>query len=176
MHSKYAIFGHPLHPMLVTIPIGLFIWAFVSDVVYVARDHDAPWYDISFWTGIAAWVTGLIAALPGFGDYMARARHSSAANIATAHMTLNLIVVAAYLVAMLLQLDSGATSGGQLGAVFVLHLAGTSLLLLSGWLGGEMVYRHHLGVIPDDATAAQDERARHEIPQPGTQRPAGQNR
>jgi len=54
MRSKLAIAGHPIHPMLVSVPIGLFTWAFVSDIVYVARDHDRMWYDIAFWSGIAA--------------------------------------------------------------------------------------------------------------------------
>ena len=64
MRSKFAIMGHPLHPMLVTLPIGLFLWAFVADIVYIARDHEHMWYSIAFWSGIAAWVTALVAALP----------------------------------------------------------------------------------------------------------------
>jgi len=171
MRSKFSIAGHPLHPMLVSIPIGLFVWAFVCDIVFIARDHEQMWYDLSFWSGIAAWVTALVAALPGFGDYFTSARRSDAASMATVHMTLNLIIVAAYFVATMLQLDNGATSGGQLGAVFVLHLAGSALLLLSGWLGGEMVYRHHLAIIPDDAQLEREEHARHEVVSAG-HRPA----
>jgi uncharacterized membrane protein len=133
------------------------------------------WYDIAFWSGIAAWVTALVAALPGFGDYFTMARHSSAAAIATAHMTLNLVIVALYIVATLLMLDRGATDGGQLGVVFILHLVGSALLLLSGWLGGEMVFRHHLAMIPDDGLE-QEEESRHALPGTATQRHAGQHR
>jgi uncharacterized membrane protein len=103
------------------------------------------------------------------------ARHSSAAAIATAHMTLNLVIVALYIVATLLMLDRGATDGGQLGAVFILHLVGSALLLLSGWLGGEMVFRHHLAMIPDDGLE-QEEESRHALPGTATQRHAGQHR
>lgn len=174
MRSKFAIMGHPLHPMLVTLPIGLFLWAFVADIVYIARDHEHMWYSIAFWSGIAAWVTALVAALPGFGDYFATARRSSAAAIATTHMTLNLIIVALYFVATLLMLDDNATSGGQLTTVFILHLVGSGLLALSGWLGGEMVYRHHLSIIPDDAQLEAEEHRRHDTAPSG--RPAGQSR
>jgi uncharacterized membrane protein len=176
MRSRFAIFGHPIHPMLVSIPIGLFVWAFVCDIVYIARDHETMWYDIAFWSGIAAWVTALVAALPGFGDYFTMARHSSAAAMATAHMTLNLVIVALYVVATVLMLDRNAVSGGQLGAVFILHLVGSALLLLSGWLGGEMVFRHHLAMVPDDDALEREERVRHDVPASGTARHAGQNR
>ena len=162
MRSKLAIAGHPIHPMLVSVPIGLFTWAFVSDIVYVARDHDRMWYDIAFWTGIAAWISALVAALPGFGDYLLTAIHTDAAPMATAHMVLNVTVVALYFIAMLLMLDHNATSGGQLGTVFVLHLVGVGLLMLSGWLGGEMVFRHHIGMVPDDSELERSEHEHHE--------------
>ena len=55
MRSKFSLAGHPFHPMLVAIPIGLFAWAFVSDIVYIASDKGHMWYDIAFWSGIAAW-------------------------------------------------------------------------------------------------------------------------
>ena len=149
--------------MLVGIPIGLFVWAFVSDIVYIARDHEPIWYDIAFWTGIAAWVSALIAALPGFGDYLTIARKSRASTIATAHMTLNLVIVALYILATILMIDHNATDGSQLGAVFILHLVGSALLLFSGWLGGEMVFRHHLAMVPDDGRE-QEEETRHTVP------------
>lgn len=116
------------------------------------------WYDIAFWSGIAAIVTALVAALPGFGDYFTVARNTDARNIATFHMLLNLSIVGLYFVGMLLMLDNGALNGGDLTLVVALHALGTGLLLLSGWLGGELVYRHHLAMIPDDSEleAAED--------------------
>jgi len=163
MRSKFAILGHPIHPALVAIPIGLVVWTLAADIIYLARDHDRMWYDIAFWTGIAAIIGMLIAALPGFGDYFTMAVKSDARDMATAHMVLNLSTLALYFVAMLLMLDSGATDGGRLALVVVLHAVGTGLLGLSGWLGGEMVYRHHLAVGPDDAALAQAEMSRHEM-------------
>jgi uncharacterized membrane protein len=171
MRSKFSIFGHPLHPMLVVLPIGLFVWTLVADFVYATdKTGRSEWYSIAFWTGIAAIVTALVAALPGFGDYLTMAVRSDARGIATIHMLLNLAVVALYLLAMLLMLDDGARTGGRLTMVVVLHLVGTGLLALSGWLGGEMVYRHHLAVIPDSAELERLEHARHEL-QPAAGRP-----
>jgi uncharacterized membrane protein len=162
MRSKFAVAGHPIHPMLVAIPVGLFAWALISDIVYMATDKDHMWYDIAFWTGIAAWISALVAALPGLGDYLAVALRTDAAMMATAHMVLNVTVVALYFIAMLLMLDDGALAGGRLSAVIALHAIGVGLLLLSGWLGGEMVFRHHLGMIPDSGELEKAEQRKHE--------------
>ena len=48
MKSKFAIAGHPIHPALVALPIGLIIWTLVADIVYLASDKDHMWYDIAF--------------------------------------------------------------------------------------------------------------------------------
>lgn len=162
MRSKFAIAGHPIHAMLVALPIGLFCWTLFADVVYLVNDRNDTWYDIAFWTGVGAIVTALIAALPGFGDYFTMARHSEARDIAAAHMVLNLTIVTLFIVAWALMLDGNAKDGGLLGAMVVLHAVGVGLLGLSGWLGGEMVYVKHLAMVPDDDLAEQEEQQRHE--------------
>ncbi|MGE5595504.1 MAG: DUF2231 domain-containing protein [Hyphomicrobiales bacterium] len=161
MKSKFAIAGHPIHPMLVVVPIGLFVWALVSDFIYLGTDKDKMWYDIAFWTGIAAIISAVIAALPGFGDFLTLAAKSDARTMALTHMVLNLGVVLLYLIAMLLMLDDGATDGGSLATVIVLHAIGVAGLLVSGWIGGEMVYRHHLGMVADDEQESRGEYERH---------------
>lgn len=160
MRSRFSVRGHPLHPLLVAVPIGLFAWAFVADIVYVVSD-DRSWYDISFWSGIAAIVTAAVAAVPGFGDYLTMAVNSDSRTIATAHLVLNVAILVLFAVAAGLQVDDGALSGSSLTAVVVLHGIGVALLAVSGALGGEMVYRHHLAVIPDDREQEEREQARH---------------
>src|SRR5262245_18657346 len=164
MRSKFAIAGHPIHPMLVGIPIGLFVWALICDIVYVANGKDRLWYDMSFWAGTAAWITALIAALPGLGDLITVAIKSDAREMALTHMGINVTIVAAFFVAMLLMRHAAALEGGRLTAVVILHAVGAGLLLLSGWLGGEMVFRHHLGIIADDGQMEASEISRHAGP------------
>lgn len=163
MKSKLDIGGHPLHPMLVVMPIGLFAWAFVSMLVYVVGGQDRMWYDIAYWTGIAGIVSAVAAALPGMVDYRAIARHTTARTIASAHMVLNIVVVAAFLAAAVLQYDGNATEGGQMGAAFALQAFGAATLMVAGWLGGDLVYRHHIAVLPDEAEINQPDLARPEI-------------
>jgi uncharacterized membrane protein len=159
--SKAAIAGHPLHPILVGVPIGLFVWTGVADIVYLATDKDPLWYDIAFWSGFAAWISALVAALPGFVDLALVALKSDARNMALAHGGLNVGVVALFAIVTLLMRDDGAVAGNDLTLVLVLHFAGLGVLTLAGWLGGEMVFRHHLGVVPDNQELEREEQARH---------------
>ncbi len=164
MRSKFALAGHPLHPLLVALPIGLFAWTLVSNIVYATDKAGRPeWFDIAFWSGIAAVVTALLAALPGFGDYFTMAAKSDARGIATAHMGLNLMTVALFFVALVLMAGDSGAAGGRFTASVILQAVGVGLLTLSGWLGGEMVFRHHLAMIPDDAELERAEQAHHEL-------------
>lgn len=165
MKSPYSLFGHPLHPMMVVLPVGLFVWTFVADLVFVVNDQQS-WYDIAFWTGIAAVGTALAAALPGFGDLFSLAWKSAARGMAVAHMSLNLVVVALFGAAALLMMDNNAVNGSPLTAVVVMHGVGVGMLSLSGWLGGEMAYRYHLGMIPEGGEARVGERRRTESRRP----------
>ena len=160
MRSRFSVFGHPIHPLLVGLPIGLFVWAFIADIVFVLSDN-MTWYDISFWSGVAAIIAALVAAVPGFGDYLTIAVQSDAKFMATAHMVGNLSVVILFAVAAGFQVDEGATSGSNLVAVVALHGIGVGLLGIAGALGGDLVYRHHLAMIPDDGEHEARERARH---------------
>ena len=164
MRSRFAIAGHPLHPLLVTIPVGLAVWTLVADLVYLWGGQNRFWYDLAFWTGIATIVSALIAALPGFGDYVTVAGRSAARGLATLHMVLNLTVVALFVVAALLSANNGALTGNRLNWTVILHALAVGVLVISGWLGGEMAYRHHLGMVPDDAETERLETSRHQMP------------
>jgi uncharacterized membrane protein len=161
MRSKFAIAGHPIHPALVAVPIGLFIWAFVADFIYLFTGKDELWYDISYWTGLAAIIAALVAALPGFGDYFTVVKGSDASSTATTHMLLNLATVAVFAIAFALMIDDNARDGGMLTLVIVLHGFGVGMLSLAGYLGGEMVFRHHIGMEPDTTELEAGEQARH---------------
>lgn len=160
MRSNFSILGHPIHPMLVVIPVGLVVWTLIADIVYLVSD-DRSWYDVAYWSGGAAILSALVAAVPGFVDYLTIARHSTARGIAIAHMIINLVVVGLFAVAFFLMMGEGAVSGSALGGAVALHAVAAGLLVVSGWLGGELVFRHHLALIPDDLDVERAEWRRH---------------
>jgi uncharacterized membrane protein len=140
MVSRASIAGHPIHPMLVPIPIGLFVFSLVADIaVYLG------W--VGAWSAVALYCIGggivgaLLAAMFGFVDLISL-RDERAKKIGTAHMVINLVVVALYVVNFWLRWQGQPLQGapGTLSIVAIL------LLLASGWLGGHMVYVHGVAV------------------------------
>jgi len=158
MHSKVSIAGHPLHPALAAMPIGLLVWAFVADLIYLGTDKDPTWYDISFYSGIAGMVSALIAAAAGSVDYLTLVKGTNVQEMAQLHFGANLTVVALFFVAAVLQWDHGALDGSSLTAVVALHASGTTFLTLAGWLGGEMVFRHHVATLEEEPSGGAETR------------------
>lgn len=154
--SVASVFGHPIHHMLVSFPIAFFIGALATDVA-AWRGGDAFWARCSFWLLAAGLVVGVLAALVGLVDYasIGKARRLSAA---TYHAVGNVLVMA--LAAINLYLRTGADFGGGTWPwPLILSAAVTLLLIGTGWYGGELAYRHGIGVIvpaayPQITTAA----------------------
>lgn len=161
MRSKVAIAGHPVHPLLVPLPIGLLFGAVIADFAYLLTDHDTMWYDIAFWALIGGLVTGLAAALAGGAEFWLMARHTDGRELAIAHMLMNVAAMALFGVSSIVRLNDNALEGAAFGAAFALSLVGITVLAISGWLGGELSYRKHLGVKPDDAQQEERELRRH---------------
>lgn len=160
MESKIRIGGHPIHPMLVTLPIGLIIWTLAADLVFFAT-KDVTWYNISFWTDWAALATTVLAAVPGFADYLIYPLRGHIRTKATTHMLFNLLAAAFLFAAGLLMINRNATTGFFQTLVIALQAGTVGAVAISGWLGGELVYRHQLGVMhevqPVDAEPAREE-------------------
>ena len=161
MRSKMAIAGHPIHPALVALPIGLLSWALIANIIYAFTDHDLTRYDIAQYSSIAGIIAGLAAAVPGIVDYVTIGKDSDARDMGIMHGVLNVTVLVLFAVAFGLMLDRNADGGGMLTVVIILQALAVGLLAISGWIGGEMVFRKHLGVVPDDADVEQAEERRH---------------
>ena len=132
MSSPASIRSHPIHPMLIVFPIGLWIFSLVCDVIYHAGSHNLFWKGVAFYTIVGGVVGALLAAIPGFIDYVSLTNRR-VKRIATTHLILNLIVVALF-----------PFNLGTFGVV--LSIIATALLAVSGWLGGSLVYVHGVGV------------------------------
>ena len=153
MHTPASIAHHPIHVMLVGIPIGFWMFSFVCDLIVVFTDVEEVanlWFTISYYTMAAGLFVALLAAIPGFIDFMSL-RNREVRRVAITHLTLNLIVVGAYAVNLWIRADeSPAFLAGM-----ALSLLALGLLVGSAWLGGEMVHVHGVGVAgvpapPDD--------------------------
>lgn len=161
MRSRVAIAGHPVHPMLVPLPIGLLAGSVVADLGYIVTGRDEMWANIAFWTLIGGLLTALFAAAAGLAEYLLMARRTDAAEMARWHGMLNAGATVLFGISLLLRVDEVAIGGGRFGAAFALSVVALVALAISGWLGGELSFRKHLGVAPDTAQQEAQERELH---------------
>jgi len=139
-HSTARIGDHPIHPMLIPFPIVCFILTFVADIIYV-QNRSAGWATATHWLLAIGLAGAALAAVAGLTDFFGDKRIQGADAIK--HMLANVIAVVLELVNLLLRLgkpDFIASTGVYFSGIVVL------ILLYSGWKGGDLVFRHGMGV------------------------------
>ena len=145
LRATLTIAGHPIHPMVVPIPIALFLAALVTDIVYVC-DGSHGWAVASRWLLGGGLVGALLAALGGFIDFAGNS-NIRALRDAWLHLFANLTVVLIEGVNLILRLPDSDVAG-SFG--IVLSAVAALVLAFSGWKGGELVFRHGVGQIRPD--------------------------
>lgn len=143
MRSQAAIKSHPIHPMLVAFPIGLWIMAFIFDLIAVARDS-AGLRAAGFYCVLAGCLTAFLAAIPGALDWFTVIPpRSSAKSRGLLHGSLNVLALILY-IWVAARLGDAAAEPDRL-TLFIMAI-GVVVLAGSGWLGGTLVYRNQIAV------------------------------
>lgn len=138
--STAQIAGHPIHPMLVPFPIVCFVGALVADIAYLTYGGHG-WAVGSRILLLAGLIMAALAAVAGLTDFLGEKRIQGPD--AVKHMLANVTAVILELINLVLRWHNDAAIpkiGVYISAVVVL------ILLYSGWKGGDLVYRHGMGV------------------------------
>ena len=155
MASPASIARHPIHPMLIPFPIALWVFSLVADVIYLWRGNPA-WRDwIAFYALLGGIVGGTLAAVPGLIDWLSL-KDPEAVKVANWHARLNVIALLIFVASFYLRTTGGSRwVGGSYTIPVLLSLVGVILITISGWLGGELVFKHGVAVNPQSDTAAE---------------------
>jgi uncharacterized membrane protein len=140
-HSTAKIADHPIHPLLIPFPIVCFVGTLVTDIVYT-RNHDGGWATASHWLLAIGLAMAVLAAVAGLTDYLGDDRVRRLGD-ALKHMLANVTAVVLEAVNLVLRINNNdfiGSAGVYISAVVVL------ILVYSGWKGGNLVYRHGVGV------------------------------
>jgi uncharacterized membrane protein len=144
--STASIAGHPIHPMLVPFPIVCFVGTLVTDIVYW-RTADMQWANMSDWLLTAGLVISIFVVIAGAIDFLGDRRIRRLSN-AWIHVVGNVVALALAILDAFVHTRDAYTSvvpeGLILSALVVL------ILLVTGWNGWAMVYRHGVAVLPED--------------------------
>ena len=144
MEARAKLLGHPIHQMLIVLPLGLLSGVVIFDLLHLATGG-REWATISYWLIPAGVLAGLLAAVFGVLDWTRIPRSTRAKSVGTRHGLGNVLVLLLFLASWLFRADPLAAPGAL---AIVLSLAGGGLSMVTGWLGGELVGR--LGVGVDD--------------------------
>src|SRR5512133_1040783 len=143
MRSKAAVRSHPIHPMLVAFPIGLFITSLIFDLIGTQRGNASLWA-AGWYCVIAGLCFSVLAAIPGVIDlFSVVPPNSSGRTRGYKHAILNLAMIAVFIAVAAHRGDATTQPDGM---SLILSAIGVLLLFSSGWLGATLVYRNQIGI------------------------------
>ncbi len=143
MESRAKLLGHPVHPMLIVLPLGLFIGAVVFDAIAIARDS-VSFANVGFWNIAAGVIGGLLAAVFGLIDWLAIPNGTRAKRIGLYHASSNVLAILGFVIVWWMRYESTARVAST--AEFVLEVIALLFGAFGGWLGGELVDRLGVGI------------------------------
>lgn len=146
MESRLKVLGHPVHPMLITFPVGLLVTAVLFDIID-ALGGPSLLGEVAYWNIVAGLVGGVLAATAGAFDLLAIPAGTRAKRIGIFHALVN--TGAILLFAGVWAVRMGADQRGAGGGLLAIEVVALGVLSLGAWFGGELVDRLGVGVDPE---------------------------
>jgi uncharacterized membrane protein len=151
MRSRANIGGHPIHPMLIPFPLALWATSFVVDVLFYFLRHPTLLVIAKFMLA-AGCIAAVVAAIFGIIDWLA-IQNGEVKKVANWHARLNVVALVVFAVSLFLRIGRYSDFvGRRLTIPFLLSFVGVILITISGWLGGELVFRYGIGQTTDENT------------------------
>jgi len=148
MKSRLQFAGHPLHVMVVSFPIGLYTTSLVCDGLYLLL-HEGFWFRMAYWAIVFGLVTHVSAIATGLPDFLAVMRdpeQKEARRPATSHLVFGIGLLVVQGLNLALRNGGDVPAGGSVAMPVIANVIAAALVGLQGWYGGELVYRHLVGI------------------------------
>jgi uncharacterized membrane protein len=140
-----TFFGHPLHPMTTHFPIALYLLGVLLTAVYLW--HGQPDYErFAYWSFVLSWLANIVASLIGLVDQNQLDLADPRRHNVNTHITagVSLLIINGLLVYMRLRWTDVLTR--HRWAYLGLMGLGLGAVLITAWLGAELVYRLQVGI------------------------------
>jgi uncharacterized membrane protein len=147
-------YGHPFHPILVTLPIGAWIASVVFDVASKIDESAPALVEGAYWLIGLGVVGAVVAAVFGLLDLFAIPSGTRARRLGLIHLALNVVTLGMFVGGFLWRSDSYDSARETSAAQLALSLGALALLAVSGWIGGMLAYRFGVRVA-DERTQAE---------------------
>ncbi|SDO24317.1 Uncharacterized membrane protein [Methylobacterium phyllostachyos] len=140
--STAQVAGHPIHAMLVPIPVVCFVGTLVTDIAYWITAN-MQWANFSAWLLSVGLIVSALAVLAGLIDFFGD-RRIREIRTAWIHAAGNAVALALSIVNVFVHSRDAYTSVVPTG--LVLSAMVVLILGVTGWLGASLVHRHGVGV------------------------------
>jgi uncharacterized membrane protein len=146
-------YGHPYHPMLVTVPIGAWVISLGFDIASHLVARPGFLVEGSEWLIAVGVVGAIVAGAAGFLDFGGIPQRTPAFRTACAHMCINVVLIFAYAVNFAWRWHIHPRNVPVGAGMLALSAASVAALSVSGYLGGTLAFRYGVRVAAEGAQA-----------------------
>jgi uncharacterized membrane protein len=142
MKSTARIATHPIHPMLVAFPLGLWTTSFIMNALGAVWDNYTL-HQVAYYMVVTGCIGAVVAAIPGLIDlFTAIPAGTPARRTGYRHAVLNIVALVIWIVS----LYARQGGGGMTMTAYITAAIALAVVSIGGWLGGSLVYEHYVGV------------------------------
>lgn len=145
MYSKIKIAGHPVHPMIIAYPVAFYTATLVCFIVY-SSNADPFWFKVAVVANGAGILMAVVAALPGFIDWLNIPGTKRAKTVGLNHMLLNVGALILFAINFFMQYPKCNETQPSASSAILLTGLGLILTVIAGFLGWSLIQNHHIGV------------------------------
>src|SRR2546428_1358290 len=138
--------GHPLHPILVHVPMAMWPGALIFDLLSKWQIGGNAMVRLSFYAIVFGLAASLLAVPTGVVDWSGIKKEKPAWKIGLYHMILNLLVALLFAINLGLRVSTFREATKVASAPLLLSAVGTLLLISSAYLGGMIPYTYGISV------------------------------
>jgi len=146
-------YGHPVHPMIVTVPIGAWVCALVFDLVSYGSSDPKTWSTGAMWLALFGALGAAAAAVFGVIDLTNLPRGTAVFRTAQIHAGLNSVALAIFIVNFIWRYTTRESWESAPVGPFILTIVGLAAVGASGWLGGRLAYHYGVRVAEESVQA-----------------------
>jgi uncharacterized membrane protein len=137
---------HPLHPILVHVPMAMWPGALIFDLLSQWNIGGNAMVRLSFYAIVFGLVVSLLAVPAGLVDWTGIKKEKPVWKIGLYHMVLNLFAAVLFAINLGLRVQDFGDAPTVSRAPLTLSALGTVLLIGSAYLGGRMTYEYGISV------------------------------
>ena len=147
-------YGHPVHPILVTVPIGAWVCSLVFDFISYGSGDPRIWSVGAMWLVLFGAIGAALAAVWGVIDLLNVPRGTGAFNTGRIHAVLNSTALVIFIIDFIWRYNTRDSWESTPVGPLILSIVGLAIGGASGFLGGRLAY--HYGVrVADEGVQAQ---------------------